>query len=312
MTAAIAVVALIILVPGVGAALALLPPGAVAIETRLALAFGLGYGLAAGLATVLALCHAFSRTSFVVGLFLVSAAVWAAVRRASSPRAHGAALLAQARESPWTLAAGLVLVAAVALPRPLYPSELNLSIAGPWRYWADGLEVAAAGRVPDETVQWGTVIPTTVGKIAFNGFEGGVSLLLGPDPFPPMQGILCVTAVGLTAALLALGRELGLGVFAPLVPVLTVAAPPWLPVSPELTLDLETFKAENVGRMIALSALVGGIASLRTRAGPARAAVIGGLLAVAGLTHLVPALVAGGMLVLAAVIMVVADRGRLS
>ena len=207
--------------------------------------------------------------------------------------------------------AGLALLLAVAVTRPFYPAELNLSIAAPWRYWADGLEVAAAGSVPSETGQWGTEIPTTVSKVIFNAFEGGVSFLLGPDPLEPMQGILAVTAVGLTAALLALARELGLRLLAPLVPALALFLPGWLPFSRAIAFDLNTYKAENVGRMIAFCAVVAGIAYVRGRGGPALALVAGALLAVAGLTHLVPALIAGLMLALYAVAAALIDRGLL-
>ena len=40
----------------------------------------------------------------------------------------------------------------------------SLAIRSSWRYWADGLEVAAAGHIPAQTQQWGTEFPTTVSK----------------------------------------------------------------------------------------------------------------------------------------------------
>ena len=126
-----------------------------------------------------------------------------------------------------------------------------------------------------------------------------------------MQGILAVTAVGLTAALLALARELGLRLLAPLVPALALFLPGWLPFSRAIAFDLNTYKAENVGRMIAFCAVVAGIAYVRGRGGPALALVAGALLAVAGLTHLVPALIAGLMLALYAVAAALIDRGLL-
>ena len=142
---------------------------------RLALAFGLGYALVACVATALALAHALSRPAFIGCVVLVTAVVWALAFVRVSPRAHASALREQASEELFALLAGLALLLAVAVTRPFYPAELNLSIAAPWRYWADGLEVAAAGSVPSETGQWGTEIPTTVSKVIFNAFEGGVS-----------------------------------------------------------------------------------------------------------------------------------------
>ena len=309
MTAAILFGFALLLVPGVGAALAVAAPGAMSIESRLALAFGLGYALVACLATGLALAHALSKTAFIACLVLATVGVWALAFWRASPRAHASGLRDQARDEPFALAAGLALLLAVSLTRPFYPAKLNLSLAAPWRYWADGLEVAAAGRVPAESGQWGTEIPTTVSKVVFNAFEGGVSLLLGPDPLEPMQGILAVTAVGLTAALLAVGRELGLRLLAPLVPALALFLPAWLPFSRAFAVDLNTYKAENVGRMVAFCAVVAGIVYVRERGGPALAAVAGALLMVAGLSHLVPALIAGLMLVLYAIAAALMDRG---
>lgn len=311
MLAAYLLVAVLLLVPGVGAALAVAGPGALSIESRLALAFGLGYALVAGIATLLALARALSQPAFIACLVVATVGVWALAFLRASLRAHASALRDQAREAPVTLAAGLALIVAVALTRPFYRPELNLSLAAPWRYWTDGLEVAAAGRVPAESSQWGTEIPTTVSKVVFNSFEGGASFLLGPDPLEPMQGILAVAAVGLTAALLAVGRELGLRLLAPLVPALALFLPAWLPFSRAFAVDLDAYKAENLGRMVAFCALVAGIAYVRGKGGPALAVVGGSLLAVAGLTHLVPALVAGLMLALYGLAAVVVNRSEL-
>ncbi len=311
MTVAVAVVAALLLVPGAGAALALAPPGRIAIETRIALAFGLGYGILAGVATLLAVARVFHLPTFVAAIVVATAAVWALALRRASLREHASALAGQAREAPFALAAGLALLLAVAVSRSFYSPRLNLGIAAPWRYWADGLEVAAAGRVPPESAQWGTEIPTTVSKVVLNSLEGGVSFLLGADPLEPMHGILSVVAVGLVAALLALGRELGLGLFAPLVPALSVLAPQGLPFANELAGDLQTFKAENMGRLAGVCALLLAMLVVQGRAGRVVAAVAGLLFGVAALTHLVAALVALAAGLLYALAVVLLDRSRL-
>jgi hypothetical protein len=308
MTVAIVVIAALILVPGAGAALALAPPGAISIESRIALAFGLGYALVAGVAILLALAHVFSRPAFVAAVVLGTAAVWVLALRRASPRMHASTLRVQAREAPFALAAGLVLLLSFAVSRFFYPAGSTLAIRSAWRYWADGLEVAGAGHVPTQTAQWGTEIPTTVSKVVLNAFEGGISFLLGPEPLPAMYGILIVASVGLVAALLAVGRELGLGIFAPLVPVLTVLVPGSLPLSHEMSNDLKSFTAENIGRMAAFCALVAGIYAVRARFGRGPVVVTGALLAVAGLTHLVPTLVVGAMLVFYAAAASLVDR----
>ncbi|MGH3038125.1 MAG: hypothetical protein ACRDLZ_01760 [Gaiellaceae bacterium] len=307
MTLDIAVVGTLLLVPGIGAALALARPGAISIETRIALAFGLGYGIVAGVATLLALAHAFTRPVFVIAVVVVTAAVWVLALRLASPRAHLVALREQARAAPYALAAGLALLVAVMIARWLHPAETSLAVRSSWRYWADGLEVAAAGHVPAETQQWGIEFPTTVSKVVLNSFEGGISMLLGPDPLPAMHAILVVAAVGFVAALLALGRELGLGVFAPLVPALVVLTPTQLPLSDEIARDLNWYTAEDVGRMAAFAALLAGMYAVRSRS-RAATVVTGLLLVAAGLTHLVPALIAGLMLTLYALALVIMDR----
>jgi hypothetical protein len=308
MTVAIVVIGALILVPGTGAALAFAPPRAISVESRIALTFGLGYALAAGVAILLALAHVFSRPTYVAGVVLATAAVWTLALRRASPRVYASTLRAQATEAPLALAAGLVLLLAFAVSRFFYPAGSTLAIRSAWRYWADGLEVAEAGHVPTQAAQWGTEIPTTVSKVVLNAFEGGISFLLGPEPLPAMHGVLIVAAVGLVAALLALGRELGLGIFAPLVPVLTVLVPGHLPLSHEISNDLKSYTAENIGRMAAFCALLAGIYAVRARSRRGPAVVTGALLAVAGLTHLVPTLVVGAILVFYAAATSVVDR----
>ena len=85
-----------------------------------------------------------------------------------------------------------------------------------------------------------------------------------------MYAILTVTAVGVVAALLALGRDLGLGIFAPLVPVLILLVPAGLPFAQEPSNDLRYYTAEGVGRMVAFSALVIGMYAVRAERRRAR------------------------------------------
>jgi hypothetical protein len=293
---ALLVVAALTLVPGLGAVLALAPPGTMRIETRVALVFALGYGLVAGVATVLAIAHVFVLPTFVVGVAAATVAVWVVALRRGSVREHAAALSREFREAPFVVAVGLGFLLAFAVSRLFYPIESSMGIRSSWRYWADGLEVAAAGHVPPESGQWGIELPTTVSKLVLNAFEGGVSFLLGPGPFAPMNAILTFTAIGVVAALLALGRELGLGIFAPLVPVLVVLVPKTFPLAQEITTDLRYYTGEGMGRLAAFGALLIGIYALRSSRGRALAVSAGVLLALAGLTHLVPTLIGGLLL----------------
>jgi hypothetical protein len=296
MIGSILVLLALILVPGVGAALAFTEPGALALESRFTLAFGFGYAVVAGLATLLALAHVLSRASFIAALVLATITLWALAVRQSSLRAQMGAIAAEAHATPYALGAGLVLVVAVAACRPFYRPELTLGIRSAWRYWADGLEVASAGHFPATTHQWGIEFPATVSKAVLNAFEGGTSLLLGADPLGPMQGILAVAAIGVVAALFAVGREFGLGVFAPVFPLFVILMPQRAPLPVGLA-GVEAYSAENVGRFAAFSALLVGIHALRSRS-PRMPVVAAGLMfAVAGLTHLIPTLVAAIMLV---------------
>ena len=97
MLAAYLLVAVLLLVPGVGAALAVAGPGALSIESRLALAFGLGYALVAGIATLLALARALSQPAFIACLVVATVGVWALAFLRASLRAHASALRDQAR-----------------------------------------------------------------------------------------------------------------------------------------------------------------------------------------------------------------------
>ena len=250
MTFEIAVVAALLLVPGVGAALAFAAPGAISIEMRIALAFGLGYGIVAGSAALLALAHVFTRP--VVRRNGRAGHGWpsglVALRRAS-PRAHLTALREPGTEGalrprgrPGAAPGRRRHAAALPGGERAWPSARPGGTGPtPWRR-------RQPGHVPALTQQWGTEFPATVSKVVLNSFGGGVSMLLGPDPLPAMQAILVVTTVGIVAALLALGRELGLGVFAPLLPVLVVLVPEWLPLPHEITNDLTYYTAEDIGR----------------------------------------------------------------
>ena len=311
MITALLVVTTLVVVPGLGAVFALAPPGSMAIETRIGLVVGLGYALVASVAMSLALAHVLSGVTFLGGVVLASIAVWGLAIRRASPRAHAAALLEEAREAPFALAATLVVLAGIAVTWALYPVGRNLSIVAPWRNWADGLEVAAAGRVPTRSDQWGMELPTAVDKVVLDAFEAGISLLIGADPLPGIHAILTVSALGLAAVLIGLGRELGLRAFAPLVPALALLFPGVLPLGEEFARDLGLYKGENTGRAVALSALLVGMHLLRERRDWKLAVVVGVILALAALTHGVSAVVATLMLGLYAVALLLQGRTRL-
>ena len=309
MTATLVLLALLC-APGLGAALAIAPAGGVALETRIGLVLGLGYAVVAGVAMALALAHVLSRPTFVVGIVVATVVAWVLALRRSSPRAHVSAIGAEIGAAPFALAAGLTVIVAVAATWVFYPPGKNLASLSPWRYWADGLEVAAAGGVPPTTHQWGAELPTAVDKVVLSAFEAVYSFLIGPDPLQAMYAMVIVSAGGLAAALLALGRELGLRTFAFLVPALVIVFPETLPVGREIAHDLLSFKAELIGRVAAVAALLVGILAVSGRGGIVLAALAGVVLALTALTHGVAGVVAAAALGLYGLAVLVGDRGR--
>jgi hypothetical protein len=272
--ATIAIAAGLVLVPGLGATLAAFPPGRVGPATRLALMFGLGYATVGLTAVVLVIAHVLHPYTFFPALAAVTVALWVTGLRRGGLRAHAAALADDVAHDGWSLAVGAVVFVAIAIVRLRSSPLLNFEMFGPWRYWADGLEIADAGRVPAHTLQWGTTWTPTVSKVVLNSYHAGLSYAIGRAPLPAMGALLWIASTGLAAGLWALGRELGLRRLAPLLPLLTLAV-----LDDELRRNLDVYTAENVGRMVAVCALVLAVRALRERDGwtePALAAVLFG------------------------------------
>jgi hypothetical protein len=260
--ATIATAAALVLVPGLGASLAAYPPGRIGPATRLALAFGLGYAVVGVTAVVLVIAHVLHPATFFPALGIVTAGLWFAGLRRGSAREHLAALSADIAGERWALAVGALVFLAIAIVRLRSSPLLNFEMFGPWRYWADGLEIADAGRVPAQTLQWGATWTPTVSKVVLNSYHAGLSYAIGRAPLPAMGALLWVASTGLAAGLWALGRELGLRRLAPLLPLLTLVV-----LNDELHRNLDVYTAENVGRMVSVCALVLGVRALRDRDG---------------------------------------------
>jgi hypothetical protein len=309
--ASLLVVMVVVLVPGAGATLAAFRPGLLGVEAAIALTFGLGYAVAALTATALAVTGTIGRTSFVVALTLVAAALWAAAFRWRSPRAELRALAIDARCSRWILVPGLVGLAAFAIEKlRVQPLTILSSSQAAWRYWADGLEILRAGSVPATTLQWGLHIPTTVSKVALNSFEAGIASVAPNGALPTIAALVWLGSVGLFAALLALGRALGLRVLSVVVAAVLLAASDSGPINPEFTQDANSYRVETLGRMVAVCAVVVAIAVVRGRAGRREAAVAGILFGAAAGTHLIPVVVVGIFVVWYAAASIAVGRRR--
>jgi hypothetical protein len=273
----------LVLGPGIGAMLAVYPPGRAGVATRIALAFALGYAAVGMTATVLVIAHALSLPSFLVALLAVTLALWAAALRRGRPGEHLEAVRREVAEDRLAIAAGLVVLLAVAAVRLRSSPLLDFQMFGPWRYWADGLELADAGQVPAHSLQWGALYTPAISKLVLNSFHAGSSYLLGRSPLPAMGALLWVASTGLAAGLWALGRELGLRVLSPLLPLLTLTI-----LNDELRRNLDVYTAENVGRMVAVCGLVVGVRALRDRDGWLEPAVAALLFGAGFATHGVP------------------------
>ena len=295
--ASLLAVSAVVLVPGAGATLAAFRPGLLRVETAIALCFGLGYTVAALTATALAVTGTIGRTSFAISLTVVTIALWAAAVSRHSARAHLRALAADARCNRWTLVPGLAGLTAFAIDKLRLEPVSFMSSEAAWRYWGDGLEILRAGGVPASTLQWGIHIPTTVSKVVLNSFEAGVVSVAPNGALLTMAAVVWLGGVGLFAALLALGRAVGLRVLAVGVPALVLAVPASAPINAEFTQDADVYRVETLGRMAAVCAVVIAIGVVRGRAGVREAAVAGVLLGAAAGTHLIPVAVFGIFLI---------------
>jgi hypothetical protein len=292
---ATALIAAAVLVPGFGAVLALFPRGSVSVPSALALSLGLGYALTALPATVLAIAGVLVPASAVAVMIVVSAAVWAIALRRHGPRARLRAVRMRGWRGRTRDLAGLAVVAVYAvLHYSRYSPLLNFDVAAAWRYWADGAIVGHTGGIPAQTVGWGSTYPTTVSKAALSSTIGTVGFFTGP--LHGLGAMLWLSAVGGVVAVWALAAELGLGLVAPLVPVLLIVTPGWLPLNHEMTADLTAFTAEDIGRMLAASALLLAVIALRSGS-RVKAVAAGVILLACAATHLVPMAIAAGLLV---------------
>jgi hypothetical protein len=239
------------------------------------------------------------RTGFVIAWALLTLVLWGAAARRRSLRPHLRALVADARAARWTLAPGLIGLGAFAVQKlRMDPGTLLSSSEAAWRYWGDGLEILHAGRVPETTLQWGMVLPTTVSKVVLNSFEAGIASVAPHGAPPTMMALVWLGAVGLFAALLALGRAIGLGPLAVWVPAVLLVAPAALPLNSEFAEDTTTYRVETLGRMLAVCAAVVALAIVRGRGGRREAVVAGVLLGAGAGTHLIPVAVLGVFVVL--------------
>ena len=279
-----------VLAAGALASAAVYPPGTVTLPTRVASVFGLGYAVAALTPALLVVLHIFDPVPTVAALLVVLAALGvAARRRCGSLRTLADDVRAQVHAAPVALALGGAVIVAIAAARLAVPVA---PVHGAWRYWADGLELAAVGHVPAASLQWGVLHPPAVSKIAGNAFTGELSFVFAAHPLAGMATALWLAVTGYAVGLFAFGWELGLRRTAPLLPLLGIAGA-HLPLGISLNADsiakLTFFQDEDMGRAVAVIGAAMALPCLRGEAGRAARVASACVLAAAGLTHAIPA-----------------------
>ncbi|MFN2590435.1 MAG: hypothetical protein ABR518_06665, partial [Actinomycetota bacterium] len=293
----------LVAVPGFGLVLALYPPGRVGPTTRLALTVALGYAACAFVADGLAVAGVLRAWTFLGVLSVVTVAAWSIGVRRGSARRHLRALRRQLRAEGMSLVLGVLVVAAIAAVSIRSVSALPLAPTS-FRYWADAQELAAAGGVPALSLHYGALYPPATSKILLNAFNAGASFVVD-DPLRAMTSLLWIGTIGVALSVWAVARELGLKLLGPLLVLLLVWNHVFL--TTEITRDLDAYRAETVGRLVAFSAIAVGVRAVRKRR-RADAAVAGVLLAAAAGTHLIPTIIAAAVLGWYAVAAVIRDR----
>ena len=282
-----------VLIPGLLASSALYPPGRLSLPGRVALSVALGYTISSSLAFGLAVANILQPALFVVLLASVSVVAGLIAARRGSLRNRISAISQEIRGDPWTLVVGLsviVLIAAIKLP---LSGLQNLGSATPFRYWADALEMADSGQIPEQSLQWGRVYAPTISKVLLNSFGAGMSFVMQEAPLPAMEALTWLAAVGVSASFWWFAREIGLRLAAALFPLLTLMNTFF---RSELTNDLNFFRAESFGRMMAFCALALALRAARDREGRQDVLLAGVLFGVSTGSHLVPTAVAVGIL----------------
>ncbi len=288
-------------VPGLGLTLALFEGSEASLPTRLALVLPLGYTAVVLTGLPLAVVHLFTRPALIAAWLAAVLVIWTVALRRRSSRRPVRGWTKRVAAAPWAYATAVALFLSYAAGRWTFAPVTNLAPTT-LRYWADGVEIADAHRIPSTTLQWGRLLPPIVSKVLLSVFHGGTSLLLGRAPLAPLGAGLFVVSVGIALVIFGLARELGLRYTAPLVVLLLVANR--VVGRLDFTKDLDFALAEDWGKLLALAAVLLAARALRPKemapvaASPAPAvsagrevAAAGVLLGVASGTHLVAAVV---------------------
>ena len=279
----------LIIVPGLGLGFAALPPGSTGIAPRLGLSFAFGFGAVSLPAVLLASLGALRGGPLVALVVLVGLAGWVVAVRTFGLRSHAEAIVQEVRDNPWPIVTGLVVIAGIVVVRLAVDPVASIPGVASFRYWADATELADTGSFPAQTLQFGEFYPPATSKSLLDAFTAGMIIVVGRDPLPTLGAMLFVSSVGTAAALWGVAWELGLRFTAALLPLLAVTNRVFL--NTELTTDLEVYRAESFGRLMACAAILAGVRALRD--GRRVDLVVAGIVTGIGIgTHLIAMLVA--------------------
>jgi hypothetical protein len=280
----LAVVAILLALPGIAASLAAFQPGEISIVTRLAAAFGLGYAATGGCAFVLAAAHVFHLGIFIPLWLTVSAVLWVVALRRSSLRDQANALAEDISKNIFPLLLGAVVVGTVLVVHIRFMHVLG---APRYVYYLNGLEIANSHGVPAGTLEYGQSWPPATDKIFLDSFTGIVALISHNVAVGPGV-LLWVSVAGCAIGLWATAWELGLSLTGGLLPLLLLNNHVFLNAA--VSNDFTDYRAEDFGRAVAFCALALGIFAIRQCR--VRPAIVAGLvLGAATGTHLIPVVV---------------------
>jgi len=271
---------------------ALFPPGTMSLPGRLALAPCFGISIVAIASFALATLAILSLTSLAIMLLAVAVALAVVAFRRASPRTRLDAAWSEFRTHPLQLLTGLVVIAAIGIARARFSGLSAVLSDAPLRYWADGLDIASAGTIPEDSLQWGGIYPPSAMKMLMNSFSASVNLAVGPEALPAIGVLMWLSSVALAVTLWWLATAIGLDRTALLLP-LVLSANKVLFGGEEISGDLSSYRAENLGRVVAFGALALALHALRSEDGRVFVyAASGALFGVSLFFHMVPTVVA--------------------
>nr|MBA2600645.1 hypothetical protein [Actinomycetota bacterium] len=301
---------LTIAIPGVIGSSALVGRTSLRLSGRLALSLVMGFALIATSSFVLAAASILSVPSLVASISVITVGLAIIAVRNGGLRAYWRSLITGFREHPWEAALGIAVLLVIALVRLRFSGLSTVTRVPSLRYWADATDIAASGSLPRQTLQWGDVYAPSAMKLMLNCFNAAMQLMFGSQPLVAVGGLIWVTAIGLATSLWWLAREVGLRWVAPLVPLWVAANTEFLG-GHEIARDLNLYRAENTGRVVAFAALALCVNAIQsTPRSPRRLLGGGALFGVAALTHPVPTVICLCLFAFYSLYVVTADSFR--